>query len=73
MRKGIEGRVANGKSQFGNVFRVLLWNLLVYFMVIWSILQLCGRYLCTHVYIVWLFGTFPPFGMLHREKSGNPD
>jgi hypothetical protein len=33
---------------------------LQYFMAIW--------------YMLWQFGTFPPvFGMLHQEKSGNPD
>jgi hypothetical protein len=47
-------------------------KMLVYFMDIWSILQLFGilcRYL---VYFVVIWCIFPRLGILYQEKSGNP-
>jgi hypothetical protein len=57
----------------GKVWRVLQWNMMVYFMVIWSILRPFG-------YIFGSFGIvydnfcvyFFRFGMFYQEKSGNP-
>jgi hypothetical protein len=50
------------------------------FMTIWYILWPFGIIYGHLVYILWTFGIFcgqfglfSPFGMLHREKSGNPD
>jgi hypothetical protein len=49
----------------GKFWRVLQWNMLVYFMDIWSIY---GQL----VYVVVIWYIFPHFGMLYQEKSGNP-
>jgi hypothetical protein len=46
----------------GKVWRVLQWNELVYFMVIWSILHLFGIFYAWSISIVYgLFGVFFPF------------
>jgi hypothetical protein len=57
-------------------WRALQWKMLVYFMAIWSILQLLGIF-CGHLvyfvaiwYMLWLFSS--RFGMLSQEKSGIP-
>jgi hypothetical protein len=46
--------------------------MLVFFMYIWSILQpfgnFCGHFGLFHGHLVY----FPRFGMLYKEKSGNP-
>jgi hypothetical protein len=58
---------------FGKFWRVLKWKMLVYYMVIWSILQLFGIF-CGHlVYFMVIWFIFPRFGTLYQEKSGNPD
>jgi hypothetical protein len=45
---------------------------LVYFMAIGSILRPLGI-ICGHmVYFMVIWYSFPRFGMLHQEKSGNP-
>jgi hypothetical protein len=59
-------------SNLGKFWRVLQWNFLVYFMVIWSILRpfdkCCGHLFC--FVVMWYI--FPTFGILHHEISGNP-
>jgi hypothetical protein len=45
---------------------------LVYFVDIWSILRLLDICLGLLVYYVVIWYTFPTFGILHQEKSGNP-
>jgi hypothetical protein len=49
----------------GKFWRVLQWNMLAYFMDIWSILRSIGIFCGNLVY-------FSHFGMLYQEKSGNP-
>jgi hypothetical protein len=48
---------------FGKLFRVLQWKMLVYYMFIWSIFRL----LC--VCMLWLFGIFFPFGYVVPRKN----
>jgi hypothetical protein len=57
----------------GKFWRVLQWKMLVYFIGTWSLLQ-------SFCYILWTFGIvrgnlayFSRFGILHQERSGNPD
>jgi hypothetical protein len=53
-------------------WRVLQRKMLVYFMVIWSIL-LTSDILCGHlVNFMVICYIFPRFGILYKEKSGNP-
>jgi hypothetical protein len=43
----------------------MLYGRLVYFTAIW--------YICGHlVYFMVIWYSFPSFGMLYQEKSGNP-
>jgi hypothetical protein len=42
------------------------------FMAIWSILQPFGIFCGNVVYFMVIWYTFPHFGMLSQEKSGNP-
>jgi hypothetical protein len=42
-------------------------------MAIWFILWLFGIFCGRLVYFVVIWYIFPPFGMLHQDKSGNPD
>jgi hypothetical protein len=56
-------------AKFG---RDLQWKMLVYFAAIWYILRQFGIF-CVHlVYFIVIWHTFPCFGMLRKEKSGNP-
>jgi hypothetical protein len=52
----------------GKFWMVFKWKVLMYFMTLWSVLQPLG--------IFWSCGIFwvrpVRFGMLHKEKSGNP-
>jgi hypothetical protein len=52
----------------GKFWKVLQWMMLVFLLTIWSILQSNSMFMAIW-YILWSFGVF---GMLHREKSGNP-
>jgi hypothetical protein len=87
-RSGLpDGFFSNQKHiNLGNFWWVLHWRMLVHFMVIWSILLPFGIF-CVHLvcfvaiwYILWpihwyILGflyTFSRFGMLYKEKSGNP-
>jgi hypothetical protein len=69
------------KSQFGKIFEGLAFEVvdmfhcllvhvfyghLVHFMAIWY------TYFIAIWYILWSFGIFSGFGILHHEKSGNP-
>jgi hypothetical protein len=57
----------------GTFWRFLQWKMLVYFMNIWPILMPFGIF-CGHLaYFVVIWYIFSRFGMLHHEKSGNPD
>jgi hypothetical protein len=56
----------------GKFWRVLLWNILVYFMTIWSILWPLEIFYGHLVYFVVIWYIFPRFGILDQEKSGNP-
>jgi hypothetical protein len=65
-------------------WKALQWKILVHFTDIWSILRTFGLFYGHLVYftdiwyilwLLWSFGTyiFSRFGMLHQERSGNPD
>jgi hypothetical protein len=58
----------------GTFWRVLQWEMRVYFMTVWSILRPFGIFVAVWC-ILWLFGTyiFSRFGKLYQEKSGNPE
>jgi ABC-type enterochelin transport system permease subunit len=55
----------------GKFWRILQCKMLVYFMTIGYILRPIVYFVVIR-YILWSFGLFPHFGMLHQEKSGNP-
>jgi hypothetical protein len=57
----------------GKFWRVLQWKILVYFMAIWSILRIFDIFYGHLVYFPPSWQTFSRFGLLHKEKSGNPD
>jgi hypothetical protein len=57
----------------GKFWRVLQWKILVYFMTIWSILRPLEIFYGNLAYFVVIWYIFSRFGMLHQEKSGNPD
>jgi hypothetical protein len=68
-----DGIFSNQKSQFGQILEGLaMENVSLFcghfinFPAIWYILWPFGKF-CGHLYI------FPRFGILHREKYGNPD
>jgi hypothetical protein len=54
----------------GKFKRTLDWKMLIYFMVIWNILETFGIFYdhLVHFLLIW-YG----FGILYREKSGNPE
>jgi hypothetical protein len=56
----------------GNVWGVLQWKILVYLMTIWSILKPLEIFYDRLVYFVVIWYVSPHFGILHREKPGNP-
>jgi hypothetical protein len=60
-------------QKLGTFWRVLQWKIMVYFMVIWSILRPFDIFYGHLVYLVVIGYSFPRFGILHQEKSGNPD
>jgi hypothetical protein len=53
-------------SNLGKVWRALEWKVLLYFMVIWNILQSFGIFY-GNVVVIWYI--FPRFGILCQEKS----
>jgi hypothetical protein len=50
---------------------VLQWNMLVYFMNIWTLLKPFDTFYGRLVYFVVIWYIFSPFGILYQEKSGN--
>jgi hypothetical protein len=61
-------------TNLGKFWRALDRKILIYFMAIWNILRTLG------IHILWPFGTicvhlvhFYGFGIMHQEKSGNPE
>jgi hypothetical protein len=61
------------KNNLGKFLRVLQGKMLVYFMTIWSILRLFAK-ICGHlIQFLVIWSLFSRFGMVHQEKSGNPD
>jgi hypothetical protein len=56
----------------GKFWRTLNWKRLVYFMAILSILRPNGLFYAHLVHFVVIWYILPSFGMLYREKSGNP-
>jgi hypothetical protein len=61
------------KSNLGKFWRVLQWKILVYFIIIWSFLRPLEIFYGHLVYFVVNWYISPRFGILHQEKSGNPD
>jgi hypothetical protein len=59
------------KSYCGKFWRFLDWKMLIY---LWPFGMYHGHsgYFMTIWYILCSFGTFSGFGIMHREKSGNP-
>jgi hypothetical protein len=44
----------------------------IYFMAIWNILRILGKFYDYLVHFVFIRYTFSGFGIMHQEKSGNP-
>jgi hypothetical protein len=56
----------------GKFWRALDWKMLICFMVIWNILWPFGIFYDHLVQFVFIWYIFPVFGIMHKEKSGNP-
>jgi hypothetical protein len=56
----------------GKFWRVLPWEILVYFMTIWSILRPLEIFYGHLVYLGVIWFIFSHFCILDQEKSGNP-
>jgi hypothetical protein len=66
-----DGLFSDQKSQFGLILEdVRLKNVDIYFMTIWNILTTFGIFYDYFVHSVFIFSSL---GILHQEKSGNPD
>jgi hypothetical protein len=56
----------------GKIWRVLQWQMFVYYIAVWYILRhlgiLCGH--LVHFMVIW--DIFSRFGILYLLKSGNP-
>jgi hypothetical protein len=79
--KGTSWRMAQGcqmvcfqnkNPNLGKFWRVLQWKILVYFTTIRSILRPLEINYCHLLYFVVVWYIFPRFGILYKEKSGNP-
>jgi hypothetical protein len=60
----------------GEFWRVLQWNVLVYYRAVWSILLILHSILGYYGYLVYFMAIWyicPVFGKLYQEKSGSPD
>jgi hypothetical protein len=67
-----DGIFSNQNFHFGS-WRVLQWKMLVYLMTIGSYLLPFDLF-CGHlVYFMVIWYVFSRFGMLNKEKSGNPE
>jgi hypothetical protein len=60
------------KHTLGNFWKVLQWKMLVVLMATLSILRPNGIFYTHLVHFVVMWYIFTRFGMLYREKSGNP-
>jgi hypothetical protein len=67
-----DGTFSNQKSKFGYILEGLVMEDVGIFMAILSILRLHGIFYGHLVNFVVIWYIFPRFGMLYREKSGNP-
>jgi hypothetical protein len=56
----------------GKFWRALQWNMLVYFMDIWTIFRPFNVFYGHLAYFVVIWYIFPRVGKLRQEKSGNP-
>jgi hypothetical protein len=68
-----DGLFSNQKSQFGENFQGLRLKNVDIFKAIWNVLQIYGIFYDLLVNFVFLWYTFSCFGIMHEEKSGNPD
>jgi hypothetical protein len=71
----VTGRVARWfvfKPNLGKLWRVLQWKMLVYVNNTWSILRSFLKFYGHFVKFVVIWCIFPRFGILYKEKSGNP-
>jgi hypothetical protein len=59
-------------NNLGKFWKALQWKMLVFFIAILSTLQPTGICYCHLVPFLVIWYTFSSFGMLYREKSGNP-
>jgi hypothetical protein len=59
----------------GKLWSALDWKMLIHFMAFWNILVRFGKCLENAIYIVnfgFIWHIFPVFGIMYKEKSGNP-
>jgi hypothetical protein len=67
-----DGLFSKQNHILGKFWRALLWKILVYFLTIWSILRPLEIFYGHLVYFVLIWYIFPRFGILDKEKFGNP-
>jgi hypothetical protein len=56
----------------GKFLRALDGKMLIYFMTIWNILRTFGKFYDHLVHFVLIWYSFSGFGIMYRQKSGNP-
>jgi hypothetical protein len=54
-------------------WRALDWKLFIYLMAMWNILRTFEKFYDHLVHFVLIWNIFSGFGIMYREKSGNPD
>jgi hypothetical protein len=57
---------------FSKFWRATDWQMLIYVMATWNILQTFGIFYNPLVHFVFIWDIFSSFGVMHQEKSGNP-
>jgi hypothetical protein len=65
--------MSNQNPKLGKFLRALDWKMLIYLMAIWNILQtfaICYDHLVDFLFVWCIFSSF---GIMHQEKSGNPE
>jgi hypothetical protein len=60
------------KPNLGKFWRALDWKMFIYFMPIWNNLWILGIFYDYLVNFVFIWYIFSGFGIMYREKSGNP-
>jgi hypothetical protein len=67
-----DGFFQTKNPNLGNFLRALDWKMLIYFMVMWNILQTFGLFYDHLVHFVFIWYILSGFGIMYQEKFDNP-